>query len=279
MKIGEIPYYDSRIHFRQWGNGERLIIALHGFGEDGESFHPLSFHLPDKFSLVAIDLPFHGDSFWNEQRDFEARDLLSVIDRLRPESGAQPGNFILMGYSMGARIALSLYEYSPERVNQMILLSPDGLSIHFIYWFCTQTSLGNRLLKWNLEHPQSLLKLAGIIRSTGLVKERQLKFARLYLQDQETRNKVYEIWTGFKRFRPRHSRFKDLLRKYKTPLTLVYGKYDPVITPGKGVELTKVLGDQCNLKILECGHQLLRENQAFLICSLLLKGNQLNLRE
>jgi pimeloyl-ACP methyl ester carboxylesterase len=50
-----------------------------------------------------------------------------------------PAQYLLMGFSLDGRIALSVLELMPAGVSRLVLLAPDGLKINFWYWLSTQT--------------------------------------------------------------------------------------------------------------------------------------------
>ena len=49
---------------------------------------------------------------------------------------------------MGGRIALGLFESSPDLFKTVLLISPDGLHTHFVYRFCTANNSWLCVFKW-----------------------------------------------------------------------------------------------------------------------------------
>ena len=94
-----------------------MIFALHGFLGTGADFDILSQHLAPAYPIAAPDLPGHG--YLGSQRDIT---LDSTLDSLRQEhdSSAEP---ILLGYSLGGRIALNWALADPDRFKALILIS------------------------------------------------------------------------------------------------------------------------------------------------------------
>lgn len=279
MKQGQVKYGNSTIHYCRWGGGTELLIAIHGFGEDSTSYACIGENLPSEFSLIALDLPKHGSTEWKEASAITPHELLSVIQRLCAEGGIDGSVFGLIGYSMGARIALSLYETDSKNIAQLLLLAPDGLSMHFVYWLSTQTTVGRGMFRWTMQHPKPFLQIASFARRTGIIKESRMRFAKLYLQQETTRKQVYEIWTAFRKFRPDRKKIALLLHRHQTPITLVFGKNDPVIQSSLGEDFRQHAKSEIGLEILDSGHQLLHEKHARQICSLLKIQNQTNLKQ
>src|SRR5215831_2285952 len=127
MKSFFLPYQSSQVYYQIGGKGKKILCCFHGYGESSESFAFLENYLGDEFSLLCIDLPFHGKTEWNEGTHFTPYELVLIINEILqqfPESGPK---IYLMGFSLGGRIALSLFETIPEKIGSLILLAADGL--------------------------------------------------------------------------------------------------------------------------------------------------------
>jgi pimeloyl-ACP methyl ester carboxylesterase len=107
-----------------WGEeGDRPVLALHGWLDNAASFAPLAPHLSG-CHVIAPDLTGHGHSahrspdasyqIWDDLPE-----LLGLLDALGWES------FHLVGHSRGAIIAVLLASAYPERVRSLTLF--DGL--------------------------------------------------------------------------------------------------------------------------------------------------------
>ncbi len=93
------------------------VVLLHGFGGSRRVWDGVVAHLPaERYRPLALDLPGHG-----EQADaarpitFEGC-VASVLER-------SPERFVLVGYSMGGRIALHVALAAPERIARLVLIS------------------------------------------------------------------------------------------------------------------------------------------------------------
>ncbi|MFR9718545.1 alpha/beta fold hydrolase [Aeromonas diversa] len=123
-EAGEIRLDDGRrVAFQRWGEPEApLILALHGWLDNSESFQPLAAHL-DRFNLVAIDLPGHGHSD-HKSTPYVFVDWLDDLHRITRAAGWD--RFILLGHSLGALIASAYAGVFPEQVSHLILLEGLG---------------------------------------------------------------------------------------------------------------------------------------------------------
>jgi 2-succinyl-6-hydroxy-2,4-cyclohexadiene-1-carboxylate synthase len=91
------------------------VLFLHGFTGSMEDWNFIKNKLPDGYSPVLIDLLGHGKSSSppeqiNYTPDSQVFLLKGVLDRLNIEK------LILIGYSMGGRLALCFAETFPEQI-------------------------------------------------------------------------------------------------------------------------------------------------------------------
>lgn len=94
--------------------GVRDLVLLHGFTQTGRSWAPLVAHLGERYRCFAPDLPGHGDASERRPASFDA--VAAYVAALKPDS------FVLMGYSMGARLALATALRIPTRVERLVLV-------------------------------------------------------------------------------------------------------------------------------------------------------------
>ena len=96
------------------------VVLLHGFLGSGADWAPVAPPLADAFRLVAPDLPGHGlavglpDGAYT--MDGAADALVAALDR------AGVDRALVVGYSMGGRLALHLALRHPEHVARLVLL-------------------------------------------------------------------------------------------------------------------------------------------------------------
>ncbi|WEK36747.1 MAG: alpha/beta hydrolase [Candidatus Pseudobacter hemicellulosilyticus] len=269
MQSANLIFRHSTIHYSYGGNGQELLLCLHGYGESAHTFHFLQPHLQDRYQLVAIDLPFHGHTVWNEQAPLTVADLFILIEAIFKELGHAGKPFTLLGFSMGGRIALGLTEYAPATVKKLVLLAPDGLKVNFWYWLATQTRIGSRLFYYTMKHPGWFFSIMTLAHRFGWVNPSALKFARHYIQDQDRRMELYQRWMAFRKIRPQLGRIKSLVRQHQLPVRLLYGGFDRIIVSSRGALFRKHIEEHCSITIIKAGHQVLQDKYAAEIIGLL----------
>lgn len=97
------------------GVGRRLVLA-HGFTQTGRLWGPLGDLLARHHELVRVDLPGHAGS--SEVR----ADLVGAGDLLVSAGPDHPAPFDLLGYSLGARVALHAALAHPGRIRRLVLI-------------------------------------------------------------------------------------------------------------------------------------------------------------
>ena len=120
-----MPFFDSagvRIHYDDAGTGTAVVL-VHGFASTAEHnwgstgwIDALSM----KYRVIALDVRGHGQS--DKPRVAEAYGYASMgadVTRLMDHLGVERA--ILMGYSMGASIAIELMLSHPDRFRAIIL--------------------------------------------------------------------------------------------------------------------------------------------------------------
>jgi len=258
-----LTYKNSQVSWYRFGSGSQPVICFHGYGESGSHCSFLEQLADRQFSFFVIDLPFHGTTEWNEGLDFECEDLMEIIDGILASDNDKQETInkklILLGFSLGGRISLSLYQAIPGKIEKVVLLAPDGLKINFWYWLVTQTGAGRKLFYFTMQNPGWFFGLLRIFKSIGLVNNSVFKFVKYYIDNKTVRHELYNRWITFRNLSPDLSKIKSMVLKHKTPFRLVYGKHDRIILPEHGEKFRKGIEMHCNVSVIESGHQVLHE--------------------
>jgi pimeloyl-ACP methyl ester carboxylesterase len=260
-------YKSSKICYYRIGTGPRLGLCFHGYGEDGVSFSFLEKLAGKQFTFFAIDLPFHGHTSWKEDLNFTHTDLQQIIHdlllanniSLQADAPKPERKITLIGFSLGGRVALSLYQAWPQLTERMVLLAPDGLKVNFWYWLSTRTWAGNRLFDFTMKYPAWFFFFLKLINKTGMVNASIFKFVNFYVGNKEARIQLYERWTTLRRLKPNIRRIKASIVQNKTAARLIYGRHDRIILPIRGEKFKEGIEAYCTLKVIASGHQVLHE--------------------
>lgn len=267
MESHFISWRSSIIHYKRFGHGAEWLFCFHGYGEDAGSFDVFESLLKDRFTAFVLDMPFHGQTDWKEGLSFSTEDLIELINLIRPSQEL----FSLLGYSMGGRIALRLTEVIPQQIKQTVVVAPDGLHKNKWQWLSTQTKTGNRLFAYFMRRPFWMLRLIHLGRKLGVIDQRMFKFVLHYLNGEEQRAALYRRWTTLGKLRPNLELLQESIKKYKIPVSMLFGKYDNVILTKHGIHFSENVKDWVTIKEIEAGHQLLKEKHAATIAALFIE--------
>jgi pimeloyl-ACP methyl ester carboxylesterase len=262
MQTALLPYRSSQVHYCWFGAGQKILLCFHGYGESEASFHFLENYISPEYTVIAIDLSFHGKTQWQEGFTFSVADLLAIVEALRTKHGRQNSRFTLLGFSMGGRIALQLLQVIPHQIDKLVLLAPDGLKVNAWYWLATQTYIGNRLFSFTMKNPGWFFALLQAGNKLQLINQSVLKFTRHYIDDTNVRRLLYERWTCMRAIKPNLALIKKLIRTHQLPVRLIYGQYDRIIRHERGEKFRTGIESFCTLHIIQTGHQVLQEKYA-----------------
>lgn len=270
MQRAEVKYKSSIISYLVIGNGPTTLICFHGYGEEGGSFKFFERFSTKEYTTISVDLPFHGDTAWNDGL-FEVDDLLNVLYSIMKNESRQLANLHLCGFSLGGRVALSLYEALPEKVRRITLLAPDGLKLNFWYWFATQTGIGRGLFSFTMRHPTWFFGFLSVLNKLKLVNSSVYKFVKHYVDDEEARKILLKRWIVLRKLRPNIGKIKNQIKEQQTLVNIIYGKHDRIILPARGEKFQKGIEQFCSISVIRSGHQVLHERHAEEILPILLR--------
>lgn len=120
----ELSNGDS-IHYRDQGDkNATTLILIHGTSASLHTWEPLVDHLKKDFRLVSLDLPGHGLTGATHDRDYSPQAMTRALWRLMDH--LQLSSAVLVGNSLGGRIAWNAALETPSRVDALVLLAPSG---------------------------------------------------------------------------------------------------------------------------------------------------------
>jgi pimeloyl-ACP methyl ester carboxylesterase len=114
-----------RLHLRDEGPKDApVVVLLHGIGSSLHTFDGWANGLAGRFRVIRFDLPGSGLSgpdpagIYTDDRSITL--LLAVLDQLGVDRAT------LVGNSIGGRLAWRFAAAHPDRVDRLVLISPDG---------------------------------------------------------------------------------------------------------------------------------------------------------
>lgn len=246
-----------------YGEGPEVLFAFHGFDNDAVDFSVFEKDLGKRYTIVAINLFFHGRSFTEKgifKPGFTTQDQQELFKRFLVEFDCK--RFSLLGYSLGGRVVLQLAIDFSDRINRIFLLAPDGLKIGYWYLFVTHTRIGRFLLERVVKHPDHFFFVARFLRSIRVIGEKPYKFALNNFDNAEKRRKVHDVWILFRHILPDPFLVKIALEEHQVSLHMLFGVHDTIIPAAWGKRFMRGLDVPVTLDVLEMGHNMLKQKVA-----------------
>lgn len=115
---------DLRLHYLEWPvRGNRPLVLLHGGTQTAHSWDLLALTLQSRFDVYALELRGHGDSGWSTEGHYKLGDYLGDVLAFLEVAGRE--RVLLLGLSLGARVAASVAALRPQLVERLVLVDID----------------------------------------------------------------------------------------------------------------------------------------------------------
>ncbi|WP_338874113.1 alpha/beta hydrolase [Spirosoma sp. SC4-14] len=256
MAVEFFEFAKSRIAFRRFGNGPSILLVFHGFGQTGEVFSTLDQPLGQHYTVLAIDLFFHGSSHYKGTSLLTKHDWQKLLEAFCKSENID--RFSLMGFSLGGRFALAASEQFADRLDALILIAPDGITRSFWYEVATGTAAGRWLFRFFLDHLSMLNALGHTLTRLGLLNRTVMRFAEISLGTADQRARVYQSWTQFRLIRPDLNQISQQLNRHAVTIEFFTGVFDRIVPAYFILPLTRLIYHY-KITTLRTGHNRLIE--------------------
>lgn len=126
-----IQFENIRVSYTERGSG-RPVVLLHGYLETGNIWDPLAEILKEKFRIIAVDLPGHGDS--EVKGEIHTMEFLAgAVREVLRDAGEE--RVMMVGHSLGGYVTLAFVELFPDLLSGYVLFhshphadSPEAIS-------------------------------------------------------------------------------------------------------------------------------------------------------
>jgi pimeloyl-ACP methyl ester carboxylesterase len=239
----------TRLHVRDSGPKDApVLVMLHGFGASLHTWEPWAQALADEYRVIRFDLPGSGLSAPDATGDYsDARSmhlLIALMDRLGVARAT------LVGNSMGGRIAWTFAAQHPERVDKLVLLSPDGFaSPGFEYDKAPEVPAMMSLMRYSM--PRFLLKMSlepAYADKRALTEELTTRYHDLMIAPG-AREAMLQRMAQVKLVDP-----EPLLRRINAPTLLIWGEQDAMIPFANAADYLKAVAGATLVPLSGIGH-------------------------
>ncbi len=122
-----IPVLGLRLHLRDTGPRDApAIILLHGLGSSLQTWEGWARTLSATYRVIRFDLPGFGLTGEDPTGDYSDARSVAVVGALMDTLSIHRAT--IAGNSMGGKIAWMFAAAHPDRVDRLILISPDGFA-------------------------------------------------------------------------------------------------------------------------------------------------------
>lgn len=252
-----VPY---RLHVddRTIGTPKETIVFLHGIAGSGEMWHKVITEMHD-VRVIAIDLLGFGRSARPKHLDYTIADHTRMLSYTLRRHRIK-GKIRLVGYSLGALVAVEYASQHKRKVSSLILCAPplytnEGASDNETKTLAnrqtnTLLSFYRELRKrpdWTIEAAAKAKLVLPIARTMTITEDYWFSFYHTLKNSIESQNTLKEL---------------ERLRK---PVTIIYGTVDPVIIGGYIKEIAKKNSHIKAISILGGTHRLDKRFRGVLI--------------
>ncbi|NGX29553.1 MAG: Lipase 1 [Candidatus Anoxychlamydiales bacterium] len=222
LEVKNITLDNNNFEYVEGRDGEPMVF-VHGFQSTKSYWVPYFKKLHNKYKIIAMDLPGHGNSSRPKNQKYSLQALSASLERFIEEKKID--NFHLIGTSMGGGIATVYAHNNPDRVKSLILINPLGIDQEKKSDLQVLMEKGKNLLfPRNLEEFDEMA-----IFLTGKPLALSAYFKK-YALTQMIKNYFF-FKRAFKEMITTSKTLDDILPKIKTKTLILIGKKDKIIHP------------------------------------------------
>ena len=121
--VETVTVFGRRISYAGTGQGGEVVLLIHGYGGDRNSWLFLQEPLAARHRVYALDLPGHGTSS-KDVGDGSVGTLAGAVIGVLDAIGAERAH--LVGHSLGGAVAVAVAARNPGRISSLTLIAPSG---------------------------------------------------------------------------------------------------------------------------------------------------------
>jgi pimeloyl-ACP methyl ester carboxylesterase len=235
------------------GHGSRLLLCIHGYGNDRHLFDGITADISGEgFTVVSMELPFFGGSAWPEGLPISEKELGQIWDALSERFPHSERNLVC--FSLGAKFGLGMLLAQPGNMSQVVLIAPDGLKPHPMYRFCIYNPVGRSLFRLAIKSPRFFLFVLRTLYNLKIADAFKYRFVQHQFAPADNRALLRKVWFGFSKIRPKISQLAHLKA---VQWHLFWGEQDNILPSQIGKEFVSQI-PRAELHLLKAGHWILK---------------------
>ena len=168
-----------KLHYRELGEGKPMVI-LHGLFGYSDNWQTHAKKLAEYYRVILVDLRNHGHSDWADDTSYElmAEDVFELCREL------QLNNFILLGHSMGGKVAMHFDQQHEDLLYKLVVVD-IGMKEYPMHHEHILAGIHSVDLMNNSARSQAEAQMSAFIESEGV---KQFLLKNLYCADAPSVN-------------------------------------------------------------------------------------------
>jgi pimeloyl-ACP methyl ester carboxylesterase len=240
------------LNFQKIGNGPKILLSFHGMGQDFLCFQNFAQTFENQYTTYLFDLPYHGESGGINGDNYQENEVITkeIWKKYLEEflEANQFQNFSIIAFSMGGRFALATVEAFAERIEELTLLAPDGITEDPKYILATRYGFTRKIFKSVIQNNKKYHSFANLLARTGIVHKKVVKFAKMMVDTPQKQEQLYRAWIGFHQLSFDIKNLAQLINNQGITVKIFMGKYDKLLPLNRVFPLTKRLK---NVELIE----------------------------
>lgn len=238
--------------YQKIGNGQKTLLSFHGMGQDFLCFQNFAQIFDNQYTTYLFDLPYHGKSGGVNGDIYQENEVITkeiwkeYLEEFLDKNQIQ--KFSVIAFSMGGRFALATVEAFAERIEELTLLAPDGITEDPKYILATRYQLSRTIFKSVIQNNKRYHSFANLLARTGIVHKKVVKFAKMMVDTPQKQEQLYQAWIGFHQLSFDIKNLAQLINNQAITVKIFMGKYDKLLPLNRVFPLTKRLK---NVELIE----------------------------
>ena len=217
-----------QLSYRLYEGGNKYLIMFHGFGQNLDIMNGLAEKLTSSYTVISVGLFFHERNFYTSASNvISIKAWSGILSQILIAEKIE--RFELLGFSMGARFVVSSLYAFHNRIDQIILIAPDGIYINFWYRLAMFNAVSRKFFKYFLYHPQFLFRISKVLTGIGLIDDRITSFAASQMLTKEQIQQVYHSWLYFRKLNIDNCKLIHICRSSNISVKMIFGTKDRII--------------------------------------------------
>ncbi len=257
VKKINIQVGNGQVAAHRFGEGEKLLIAIHGYGDSQKDMAAFATAFATQnYTVYTFDLPLHGEktaeNSW-QTAVFKAEDTAELIEHIQ-RNEPQCRSLELAGYSLGGRVLLAALPFLTQKPRVLYLLASAGAPQNLFQPYIKVPILLKKLLRKMTENPIFILKLAYFCAKIRIISSFQLAFCEKYFGDESLRKKMFFWWESLHFLPVKKHQIQDIIVFNGVQVYGLFGRKDVVLPRNSDIWFQKSINFTA-FDYIERGHR------------------------